>query len=86
MTMAPSHHYLDNYYNVMFIIASTQRHIHLGVEVRGVLVVVPGRRVVAVRQAEAGHPVLPLGVATSLRHETRDKRRWADVELQPLVS
>ena len=52
----------------------------------GVLVVVPRGRVVAVRQAKAGHPVLPLGVATSFGHEARDKGRGADVKLQPLVS
>jgi len=52
----------------------------------GVLVVEPRGRVVAVRQAEAGHPVLPLGVATSFGHEARYKGRGADVKLQPLVS
>ena len=52
----------------------------------GVLIIKPCRRIVAVRQPEAGHPVLPLGVATSLCHETSDESWRADVELQPLVS
>jgi len=53
----------------------------LGVEMAGVLVVVPRLRVVAIRQPVPGHPVLLARVSATLRHYAGDQRRWTDVEL-----
>ena len=57
---------------------------YLGVQVVRILVEVPHPRVVGVGNLVALHPVFPPGVPPTLRHHTRDQRRRAHVDLQPL--
>ena len=56
---------------------------HLGLEVVGVLVLVPGGGVVGVGHRVGGDVALP--VALPARHQAGHQRRRAEVELQPLM-
>lgn len=57
---------------------------YLGIEVTGVLVVVPDLGVVTEGKTEPSDPLFPLPISSSLRYQTGHQSRRSHVELQPL--